>query len=150
MTEPDFPELPAPLQLPALIQRLAEAQGWENKNRALVQLAREMPALPDALRDDAHRVIGCEARVWLYAKWQDESDRPRLSIWVDSDSRIVKGLLALVWAAYAGRNAEDVRQFDFAALLQELGLSRFLSSSRVNGLTAIVNALRQAANVIPT
>ncbi len=86
-----------------------------------MQLARDLPSLPEALRDEAHRVSGCEARVWLYTDVRDE----RLSLWVDSDSRVVKGLLALIWAAYAGRSAAEVRDFDFAALLQELGLSRF-------------------------
>ena len=145
MTQLDFPVLPPQLHLPALTQRLADAQGWENKNRSLVQLARELPSMPDELRDDAHRVSGCEARVWLYASWSGHSP-PQLQVWVDSDSRVVKGLLTLIWAAYAGRTAEEVAVFDFGDLLQALGLSRFLSSSRVSGLAAIVSALRQAAH----
>lgn len=140
MTTLSIPALPASLELTALRQRLADAQGWENKNRTLVQLARDLPSLPEAFRTEDHRIQGCEARVWLYT----DDQNGQLALWVDSDSRVVKGLLALVWSAYAGRSADEVRNFDFAALLQELGLSRFLSSSRVSGLSAIVRAIQRA------
>ncbi|WP_283149621.1 SufE family protein [Silvimonas soli] len=136
----DWPELPAALALSALTERLQAAQGWENKNRLLVQLAREQPAMPTELKVDENRVSGCEAHVWLLTRWHEG----RLQMWADSDSRIVKGLLALVWAAYQGLSREEIANQDFGALLQELGLQRFLSSSRASGLNAMVQVIRNA------
>ena len=135
-----WPNWPETLTLPALIARLDAAHGWEAKNRLLVQLARELPPMPDELKTDANRVAGCEAQVWLLTQWQDG----QLQLWADSDSRIVKGLLALVCATYAGRSKEEVSTFDFSGLLQTLGLQRFLSSSRASGLAAMVKVIRNA------
>ncbi|GGP24230.1 SufE family protein [Silvimonas amylolytica] len=135
-----WPDLPESLSLPTLSTRLEAAHGWEAKNRLLVQLARELPPMPDELKTGEHRVAGCEAQVWLLTRWQGN----HLQLWADSDSRIVKGLLALVCAAYAQRNKEEIATFDFGELLQTLGLQRFLSSSRASGLAAMVKVIRNA------
>lgn len=123
-------------------ERLLAAQGWEAKNRLLVQLARELPPFAVEDKNDAHQVAGCESRVWLKLDWQED----RIIIAADSDSRVVKGLLALVLAAYQARSAAEILAFDFDHWLQELGLARFLTASRGNGLRAIVQEIRTAAN----
>ncbi|MBM5570834.1 MULTISPECIES: SufE family protein [Deefgea] len=131
------------ISLNNLSERLSHAQGWEAKNRLLVQLARELPEFPIEMRDDAHRISGCESQVWL---WLYKND-VQIQIAADGDSKIIKGLLALVLAAYHGKTAEEISQFDFTAWLNELGLQRFLSASRGNGLKAIVNHIKNQANL---
>lgn len=121
--------------------RLSAAVGWEGKSRLLIQLAQELPVFPDAQRIEANRVAGCESRVWLLLNWQDG----RLQLSATSDSRVVQGLLALVYACYHGQTAADVLALDFEGWLTELGLNRFLSASRGNGLRAIVARIRNAA-----
>lgn len=121
--------------------RLAGAQGWEAKNRLLVQLARELPRLPEPERSDESLVAGCESRAWLRLDWP----AGRLALQADSDSRVVQGLLALVCACYQGLDARQVVALDFEGWLGELGLARFLSASRRNGLRAIVARIRKSA-----
>ncbi|WP_169307344.1 SufE family protein [Chitiniphilus eburneus] len=125
-----------------ITEQLGQAASWEAKNRLLVQIARELPALDDADRDDAHRVHGCESGVWMSLDWRDD----RLTLRLDSDSRVVRGLLVLVLAAFHGRSADDILSVDFAGWLAQLGLARFLTSSRANGLKAIVDRVRDAAS----
>ncbi|GAA5785064.1 hypothetical protein GCM10007860_02270 [Chitiniphilus shinanonensis] len=125
----------------AVSAQLAQAASWEAKNRLLVQIARDLPPLDAAHRTDAQRVQGCESGVWLLADWRDD----RLALQLDSDSRVVKGLLVLVRAAFDGLTPAEVLAVDFNGWLAQLGLARFLSSSRANGLNAIVERLRQAA-----
>jgi cysteine desulfuration protein SufE len=122
-------------------ERLAAAHGWEAKNRLLVQLARELPAFNETDRTEANRVAGCESRVWLKLGWHEN----RLDIAADSDSRVIKGLLALVLAAFQQQSPEEIATFDFENWLQEMGLARFLSASRGNGLRAIVNRVRTSS-----
>lgn len=122
-------------------QRLQSCPGWEAKSRLLIQLAREIPPFAESERSDANRIAGCESQVWLKLQWIDGA----LKLETDSDSRIVKGLLALVYAAYEGRNAEEVSNFDFERWLTEMGLGRLLTASRSNGLKAIVQRLRSSA-----
>ncbi|WP_255989683.1 SufE family protein [Chitinolyticbacter albus] len=124
-----------------LTRQLKSTTGWEGKNRLLVQMARELPTLPASLRTESHRVQGCESQVWLITHWQDQLLRLQL----DSDSRVIKGLLVLVLAAYDGQPRAAVAGIDFNGWLAELGLARFLSSSRANGLAAIVQRIRDEA-----
>ncbi|QZA79645.1 SufE family protein [Deefgea piscis] len=129
------------ISLDDLTQRLSQAQGWEGKNRLLVQLAKALPEFPTELRCDEHRVTGCESQVWLLI----QANNGKYDIAADSDSKIVKGLLTLILAAYHGRSAEEIQQFDFNAWLNQLGLHRFLSASRGNGLAAIVTKIKRHA-----
>lgn len=122
-------------------KRLAGAVGWEAKNRLLVQLSRELPAFDEQYRTEQHRVAGCESQVWLHLDWPEN----RLSLNSGSDSRVVQGLLALVFACYQGLSAENILQQDFEGWIAELGLNRFLSASRGNGLKAIVARITEAA-----
>ncbi|MDR3414236.1 MAG: SufE family protein [Formivibrio sp.] len=132
-----------PLTRENVASRLASAVGWEAKNRMLVQLARDLPALPEAQRTEVNRVTGCESRVWLSLEWQDG----KLQMAAGSDSRVVQGLLALVFACYHGQTAAEILGLDFEGWLSELGLTRFLSASRSSGLRAIVALIRGAAQV---
>nr|WP_314902056.1 SufE family protein [uncultured Deefgea sp.] len=131
------------ISLSDLSNRLSQAQGWEAKNRLLVQLARELPEFPVEMRDDEHQVSGCESQVWLWLEGQPDC----YFLAADSDSKIIKGLLTLILAAYHGKTAAQIQSFDFAAWLNELGLQRFLSASRGNGLKAIVTHIKQHSNM---
>ena len=38
---------------------------WEDRYRYLIELGRELPPFPEALRTDANKVRGCVSQVWL-------------------------------------------------------------------------------------
>lgn len=122
-------------------ERLNLAHGWEAKNRVLLQLARELPVLDDNLRIEQNRVSGCESQVWLKIDWLDG----RLLLVCGSDSRVVQGLLVLVLACYQGLLVNEVLAVNFDEWATELGLSRFLTASRGNGLRAIVHKISESA-----
>ena len=64
----------------------------------------------------------------------------------DSDSRIVKGLIAILLNAQPmERPLTEIASFDLNDYFQQLGLSGQLSPSRTNGLTALANAIKQFA-----
>lgn len=118
---------------------LDQALGWEAKNRLLVQLAKQLPEWPASAKTPELKISGCESQVWLAIEQVD-------TIWhiaADSDSRIVKGLLALVLSAFNQKTSAEIKGFDFELWLNERGMQRFLSASRGNGLKAIVNAIRK-------
>ncbi|WP_051710838.1 SufE family protein [Andreprevotia chitinilytica] len=126
----------------ALSARLDAANSWEAKNRLLVQLARELPGFSDTERNEEHRVSGCESTVWVMTYWHDG----RLQVAADSDSRVIKGLLTLLLTAYHDQAPDAIRQFDLEGWLAKLGLTRFLSASRGNGLRAIARKIVAAAS----
>ncbi|MGM0482080.1 MAG: SufE family protein [Pseudomonadota bacterium] len=112
---------------------------WEQQYRRLVKLSRELPPFPPALKDETHRVSGCEAQVWLYV---DSSNPDAVKLRFDSGSRIVKGLLALIQQRLDGQPRQVIQQFDIEDLFREEGLQGHLSPSRANGLAQVGRALK--------
>ncbi|MFM8356600.1 MAG: SufE family protein [Gammaproteobacteria bacterium] len=116
---------------------------WEDKYRFVIDLGKSLPALPDDQRIDAHLVRGCQSQVWLVTRHDAASGR--LEIALDSDAHIVRGLIAIVLAAYAGRTPRGILDFDIDGLFAELDLLSHLSPTRGNGLRAMVARIQDAA-----
>ena len=76
-------------------------------------------------------VQGCESDVWLYYA--------NTQLQVDSNAKIIKGLLVIVLASFA-QDAENT-QITFSQTLEKLGLAHHLSESRNNGITAILQTI---------
>lgn len=116
---------------------------WEDKYRFVIDLGKSLPPLPDAARVDANLVRGCQSQVWLITRHDPETGE--LHIGLDSDAHIVRGLGAIVLAAYGGRTPRDILAFDIDGLFTELDLLSHLSPTRGNGLRAMVASIRDAA-----
>ncbi|EDP58720.1 cysteine desulfurase sulfur acceptor subunit CsdE [Vibrio sp. AND4] len=122
----------------AIMQQL---KGWEDRYRQVIQWGKKLPQMPEELKAEQVTVSGCESLVWLVSKEQE-------GVWhfcADSDARIVRGLIALVMAAYDGKTAEHIQTFDIDAYFEKLGLIAHLSPSRGNGLKAIVEQIKTQA-----
>ena len=118
-------------------------EDWEDRYRFLIDLGRSVPALPERERTDANLVRGCQSNVWLVARYDAAADRLRLAI--DSDAHIVRGLVALLLAAFNGKSPRHIVEFDVEGLFEELALLRHLTPTRGNGLRAMVAKVRAVA-----
>lgn len=124
-----------------IVENLGFFDSWEDRYRYIIDLGRELPAMPAQLRSDERLVRGCQSQVWIDVGEEQE----RLQLSVDSDAFIVKGLLAVVLAALNNKSPADVLAFDINAYFEELGLMRHLSATRGNGLLAMVARIRDEA-----
>lgn len=124
-----------------IVAQMAAANGWEDRYRTVIQLGKQLPALPDTFKLDTLTVSGCESQVWLTHQQTDGV----FHFAADSDARIVRGLITLVLAAYDGKTAEQIRAFDIDGYFDSLGLLAHLSPSRGNGLKAIVEQIKALA-----
>ena len=118
---------------------------WEDRYRHVIELGRAMPEMEDALKTPATKVDGCASQVWLHPVLSGEGAQARFDFKGDSDAMIVRGLIAVLHALYAGLSVEDVRRVDAMAELARLGLDEHLSSQRSNGLRAMVERIRIVA-----
>jgi cysteine desulfuration protein SufE len=59
---------------------------------------------------------------------------------------IVRGLIAILVALYDGLNVADVLKVDASGELARLGLNDHLSAQRSNGLSAMVQRIRDLAS----
>ena len=129
-------------ELDAIRESFEFFDAWEDKYRFVIDLGKDLPSLPDHQRVEDTLVRGCQSQVWLVV-----GDGPdgSLQLSIDSDAHIVRGLIAIVLAAFDGRTPEDILGFDIEALFAELDLLSHLSQTRGNGLRAMVARIRSVA-----
>ena len=116
---------------------------WEDRYRFILDLGRSLPQLDAALKTDDRLVRGCQSLVWLVPRF--DIDQGCLHLKIDSDAHIVRGLIAIVLAAYDGNRPKDILDFDIEGLFNELDLIQHLSPTRGNGLRAMVSRIRSVA-----
>ena len=114
---------------------------WEDRYRHVIELGKAFPDLDPAFQVPAFKVDGCASQVWL----RPMIEGGRFDFQGDSDAMIVRGLIAVLHALYAGLPVAEVPAVDAAAELARLGLNEHLSSQRSNGLRAMVERIRKAA-----
>lgn len=114
---------------------------WEDRYRHLIEIGKAMPAMDAALQTPASKVDGCASQVWIVPKVTDG----RFDFIGDSDALIVRGLVAVVHALFAGLPVAEVAGVDAGAELGRLGLEEHLSAQRSNGLRAMVQRIRDHA-----
>jgi len=124
-----------------IVETLSFFDDWEERYRYLIDLGKELPEMPVEKQTDEHLIRGCQSKVWLHY----QSDDNKFWFEADSDAFIVKGLLALVLAAYSGKSSEEILGFDIDAYFDSLDLMSHLTPTRGNGLRAMVARIREIA-----
>lgn len=125
-----------------LIEQFSDKTLWEDRYRQLILLSRQLPVLPDELKQDQIELKGCENKVWLsYQQLEDGA----LHFYGDSEGRIVKGLLAVLLTFIEGQTPEQILADDPVHFYQRLGIYQELSASRGSGLQALIDRAKQIA-----
>ncbi|WP_043316798.1 aminotransferase class V-fold PLP-dependent enzyme [Microbulbifer sp. HZ11] len=114
-------------------EQLRRHRNWQDRYRTLMGWAKVIHR-KDIIRTSDNLVRGCESSAWLVHR--QVGDRHYFA--VDSDSRIVKGLGALLLSQLEGCRSGDVSAVQLQTLFDELGLAQQLSESRGNGFRALV------------
>ncbi len=129
------------IQAQQIVDTMTQLEGWEDRYRQVIQWGKKLPVMDEADKQEQVLVAGCESSVWLVLEQVEEA-------WVikaDSDARIVRGLIAIVLAAFNGKTSQQIAEFDLEGYFEQLNLINHLSPSRGNGLKAIVNTIREQA-----
>lgn len=129
----------------AIADDFAFLDDWEDRYRYVIELGRAMPAFDEALRTPAAKVEGCASQVWLVPRLEGAGAAARFDFVGDSDALIVRGLIAVLHALYAGLDPEGVLAVDAGSELGRLGLDQHLSAQRSNGVRAMVGRIRSMA-----
>jgi cysteine desulfuration protein SufE len=134
------PEPTAADAIAAIADDLSFFEDWMDRYRQIIDWGRSLPPFPDAWRDKAHRVEGCQSQVWLAA----EPREGRLFLAGASDAAIVSGLVALLLRVYSGRSPAEILGTD-PSFLKDLDLIGNLSGTRANGVVSVIGRIRDIA-----
>ena len=115
---------------------------WEDRYRYIIEQAKLMAPLEEALKVAATKVDGCASQVWLHPNISNDI----FSFEGDSDAIIVRGLIAVLRKLFNGLSVQDVLKVDAHSELARLGLNDHLSAQRSNGVRAMIERIRSIAS----
>jgi cysteine desulfuration protein SufE len=121
-----------------------EMEDWDERFEYLIELGDKLPTFPAEHKIDRNIVQGCQSQVWLIVQ-RAADDASAFSILADSDAASVRGLIAILLAAYAGKSASEAAAYPIEKLFDELNLKKALSPNRTNGLFSMVRRVRDLA-----
>ncbi|MEX2453543.1 MAG: SufE family protein [Rhodospirillaceae bacterium] len=123
-----------------IVDEFAFFDDWVQRYEYIIELGKNLAGLPDEMKDDAHKVPGCQSQVWFHARREDG----RIHFDADSDAMIVRGLIALLLRVYSGRTPDEIVSTP-PEFFEVLELGSHLSGSRANGLHAMVTRIHAYA-----
>jgi cysteine desulfuration protein SufE len=123
-----------------LIEDLSVIEDAQERLAVVVDRARRLPPFPAAERTDAYRIRGCVTAVWLIGALREG----RCTFRCDAEGPLVKGLVHLLCDCFDDGTPAEILASEIDPL-EALGLTRQLSPTRRNGLTAVRHAIRAFA-----
>lgn len=114
---------------------------WNAKHRQLLLISRKLPVLPTDKRTEDNNVSGCEASVWLAAHKVAGNKKRFLAY---SNSKIVRGLLFVILDKINSLKTDTIAEFDIEIYLTQLGLFKFFSKGRRDGVRQVIKSIKQS------
>ncbi|MDX1809675.1 MAG: SufE family protein [Sulfurospirillaceae bacterium] len=110
------------------------------KYEYLVDSGKELKALSESEKKDEYLIQGCTSQVWLICEKKED----KLIFRGDSNTVIVKGLVALIIKIFSNLTPKEIVAFDFTKL-NSLGLSEIITPNRQNGLKSMIERIKNYA-----
>lgn len=110
--------------------------------RRLVAMGDAMPRLPEEHRTDENQLPGCQYGLWVRSTYDPAEKTLRFQ--ADSDAKITRGLAALIIGVLDGQSPRAILDADLE-FLDTIGVRQHLSVHRNNGLSAMLEAIRNRA-----
>lgn len=123
-----------------IVDEFSFFEDWQDKYEYLIELGKKLKGFPEDKRLDVNKVKGCQSSVWLVAERENGS----INFKADSDSTIVKGLIALLIRVLSGQSPDDIlnARLEF---IDKIGLKQHLAQTRANGLAAMIKQIKMYA-----
>lgn len=124
-----------------IIEEFSGLTDWMDRYAYIIDLGNTLPDFPEAEKIPQNLIEGCQSRVWIAAKKEDDG---KIHFDADSDALIVKGIVALLMRVLNDRTPDEIIGADLY-FIEKIGLKEHLSPTRSNGLVAMVKQIRNYA-----
>lgn len=110
-----------------------------------MELGQKLPPMKEEDKTEDNIVKGCQSKVWLTAKLENE----RIHFSADSNTAITKGLVSLLVRILSNQKPSDILGADLY-FMKEIGMERFIGTQRSNGFAAMIKQMRLYAMAFKT
>ena len=133
----------------AIREDFAFLDDWEDRYRYIIELGRTLEPLPEASHNDANKVRGCVSQVWIENEARAAPNGGQiLHFRGDSDSHLVRGLIAISLALFSDRTPQEIVGEDARKTFTDLGLEAHLTPQRSNGVRAMIERIKSDAHAL--
>ena len=115
-----------------------------DRTKYIIELGDELEDMPDDLKREENRVQGCLSNVWMVAR-VEPTDPPLITFIADSDSVIVRGLVAIALSLCSGRTASEIVSMEIETVFERLHLKRYVTRMRSNGFYSMIMTIKKLA-----
>ncbi len=106
----------------------ASLDDWEDRYRYVLELGHTLEPLSEDAHNDLTKVRGCVSQVWLECEPKANAEGEKILHYRgDSDSHLVRGLIAIAIALFSDRTPDEILAVDAAAAFRALGLEQHLT-----------------------
>ena len=123
-----------------IVEEFSLFDDWMSKYEYIIELGKNLPLIEEKYKTEEYKVKGCQSQVWLNAKMENG----KLVYKADSDAIITKGLIALLIRVLSNQKPEDIAKTKME-FLDKIGMKEHLSPNRANGLSAMINYMKNYA-----
>ena len=125
-----------------IIEEFSFFEDWMDKYQYLIDIGRKLPKMPEEYLRDEFKLKGCQSQVWFVG----EANENRLIFRASSDAAIVAGLIAILLRIYSNRTPTEILSIK-PSFIADIGLEEHLSPTRKNGLGAMLQSIKQRAEL---
>ena len=108
----------------------------------LVDKAKEVEPLPDAVKTEENRIHGCASKLWIIGGANEDN---KMQYRVDGDAFITKGTAKVVTDLVNGEDKSEVANLTVENFTT-LGIKELLTLQRQNGLGQLITRIIKIAN----
>lgn len=131
------------LRASSVVEEFSKETDWQARYQKLIRWGQSLKPLDPSEKTEDALVKACQSKVWLQVQLDSDG---RMQIRGDSDSVLVKGLVAVILRIYSGSTPAEILQFkpDF---LEQMGFRENLSPNRANGVLGMIRQIHLFAHV---
>jgi len=108
----------------------------------LIDIARDVPSLPNEVKTEENRIRGCASNLWLIGGTKEDNT---MIYKIDADAFITKGTAKLVTDLVNNCPKNEVANLTIEDFLP-LGIKELLTIQRQNGLGSLIQRIVEIAN----
>ena len=122
------------------IEDFNSLEDWMLQYECLLDLTADMQPLQEYEKCEANRISSCQANLWLVLTFESG----RIRVRSDSESLIVKGIVAVIVALFDDRTPEEICEAKIT-FLEDTPIRSQISTDRFNGMTGIISKIKKFA-----
>ena len=135
------------MSLQNIIEDFEFLDDWDDRYKYIMDIGKSLDPLSEDDHNDKNKVDGCASQVWLIVQEKTIQEKTILELKADSDSFLVRGLLAIILAIFSEKTPTEILKTDYIVELKKLNLQENISQQRSNGLTAVINKVISEAQI---